>query len=133
MDMRKGQARSRIFLLLLCFIAKKTRAYGFGWRQGEIWGIEEPDIYMHYSLVEESAKLLREITESQGENDAPIQILITSHSPAFITAMEQKIPVRINKDGFTEISVTNDAAITGVLRRSYTIYASCFHRNDGKS
>jgi predicted ATP-dependent endonuclease of OLD family len=125
-------AQSYLFLLLLCFIAKRTRSYGFGWRQGEIWGIEEPEIYMHYSLAEECARLLRDVSDSQEEDEAPIQLLITTHSYPFIAAMKKKVPIQINSSGYTVFSsdqgIGVGPVIAGVLPYTHPLFADAGKR-----
>lgn len=120
-------AQSYLFLLLLCFIAKRTRSYGFGWRQGEIWGIEEPEIYMHYSLAEECARLLQEVSDSQEKDDAPIQLLITTHSYPFIAAMKKKLPIQISPSGYTVFSgsqgIDIGPVIAGVLPYTHPLFS----------
>lgn len=125
-------AQSYLFLLLLCFIAKHTRSYGFGWRQGEIWGIEEPEIYMHNSLAEQCAKLLQEVSDGQGKDDAPIQLLITTHSYPFIAAMKKKLPMQINPIGYTVFSdsqgIDIGPVIAGVLPYTHPLFADAGKR-----
>ena len=119
-------AQSYLFLLLLCFIAKHTRSYRFGWRQGEIWGIEEPEIYMHYSLAEQCARLLQEVSDGQEKDDAPIQLLITTHSQPFIAAMKKKLPIQISPNGYTVFSdsqgIDIGPVISGVLPYTHPLF-----------
>jgi hypothetical protein len=71
--------------------------------------------------------LLGEISESPGPNDAPIQLLITTHSHPFIQAMKNKIPVKINASGYTVFPNDTDTdigpVIEGVIPYSHPLFA----------
>lgn len=51
----------------------------FGWHQATIWGIEEPEAYLHHELALQVASLLASFSEHPR-----FQTLVTTHSPTII-------------------------------------------------
>ena len=119
-------AQSYLFFVLLCFVARKTRAYGFGWRQGEIWGIEEPEIYLHQDLAVQCSRLFTDISTVRGPYDAPVQILLTTHSPQFISSMSVKLPVTIGQDGYTtfppQVDLNTWPVLQGIVPYTHPLF-----------
>jgi hypothetical protein len=118
-------AQSYVFFLLLSFVAKQTRAYGFGWRQGEIWGIEEPEIFLHHSLCSECASIFNEIANPKTGEQAPVQVIITTHSSPFVEAMHHRVVIDIGSDGYTRVGMGRKDSwpiVEGVIPYTHPIF-----------
>jgi hypothetical protein len=68
-------------------------------RRGTVWAIEEPESFLHASLQAALARRLGEY--AHGER---LQILLTTHSPAFLGVADEGFTVSINDSGRTGIS-----------------------------
>ena len=60
----------------------------FGWRKGAIWAIEEPESFLHSSLQSALAQSFSNYADADR-----LQILLTTHSPAFLGSADDGIAV----------------------------------------
>jgi predicted ATPase len=95
-----------------------TFSGGFGWRKGAIWALEEPESFLHAALQAQLARSL----DSFGRNE-PLQIFLSTHSPAFVGVAESAIVATLDELGRTEFRiVSKDEA----LRSAYSLGVTPF-------
>lgn len=70
----------------------------FGWRQANIWGVEEPESGLHRDLEVQLATRFREWSHDE---DLKLQILQTTHSPVFAMASDVGLWVEIDSGATT--------------------------------
>jgi len=73
----------------------------FGWRQGVVWAIEEPETSLHNDLTRKLAILLRSWAEDQ---DLRIQVIATTHSEIITTAADRGYLVKLGDRSRTVIT-----------------------------
>lgn len=73
----------------------------FGWRQGVIWAIEEPETSLHNDLTRKLAILLRSWAE---DTDMRIQVIATTHSEIITTAADKGYLVELGDRSRTFIA-----------------------------
>jgi len=80
--MHGSGTQAHLMYLLLDFL---DNSFGntFGWRQAVIWAIEEPESFLHSDLQAEVARFFAERSA-----DRRLQILLTTHNPAFMMAAD---------------------------------------------
>jgi energy-coupling factor transporter ATP-binding protein EcfA2 len=76
-----------------------TFSGSFGWRKGAIWAIEEPESFLHASLQAEMARSLATYAE-----DESLQILFSTHSPAFLGTADEGLAVVLDEAGRSDFS-----------------------------
>lgn len=72
-------------------------AGSFGWRKGAVWAVEEPESFLHARLQGELARSF-----STYASDHPLQILLSTHSPAFLGAADEGLVVTLDDGGRSE-------------------------------
>ena len=72
--------QSLLTLLILRYLDSRFSAR-FGWHQATIWGIEEPESFLHQDLEHRVAQLL---SETGTKEDSRFQIFCTTHSDIFL-------------------------------------------------
>jgi len=101
-DLSEGTLR---FLMLVAILANRGR----GW----LIAIDEPETYLHPSMFPIIAELATEAADST-------QIIFTTHSPEFLTALGVKAPrtgVLQNVNGETQLSILDEADLQKWLAR----------------
>lgn len=71
----------------------------FGWRRGTVWAIEEPESFLHAKL--QAALAQRLMDYASGER---LQILLTTHSPAFLGVTDHGFSISMNESGRSEVA-----------------------------
>lgn len=91
-------------------------------------GIEEPENGLYHKLLEDLAReLVRYSAESQGKT----QLLITTHSPYFVDALEPDQVWLMEKDekGFTKVKRTADMPVIKVMKEEGIPLGSLWYSN----
>jgi hypothetical protein len=77
-------AGSQAYVMFLLLKSVDTNYGGtFGWRQGAVWCVEEPESSLHMNLEQKLAMTLRSWTENRALR---LQIIATTHSEVITTA-----------------------------------------------
>jgi hypothetical protein len=63
----------------------------FGWRKGAIWGVEEPESFLHADLQASLARSFEEFS-----HDTALQILLTTHAGSFLGAANSGVAVGLD-------------------------------------
>ena len=81
----------------------------FGWHQATIWGLEEPESFLHQDLKNHLAAFLVDLC-----NQPRFQALVTTHDILFAAAADQRYSVESSdgSTGLTEMSTTDLAERT---------------------
>lgn len=74
-----GSGHQSVVSLSMLRLIDTDFSSSFGWHQGTIWGLEEPEAYLHHELVFQVANLLAGFSEHPR-----FQIFVTTHSPTFM-------------------------------------------------
>lgn len=90
----------------------------FGWRKGAIWALEEPESFLHAALQGELARALTSYATSES-----LQIIFSTHSPAFLGAADTGIVVTMDEVGRSRFRVASRADL---LRTAYQSGAAPF-------
>lgn len=81
-------------------------AYGrfFGWKQGTIWGVEEPEAALHRDL---ETRLADQFRNWCLERDTKLQLFVTTHSPIFTMASDcgHWVELENGESKFKELSI----------------------------
>jgi AAA ATPase domain len=93
-----------------------TFSGSFGWRKGAIWAIEEPESFLHAGLQGELARSFAEWAESES-----LQLLLSTHSVAFLGAAEEGLVVEMDDAGRSEFEAAEKPEL---LRRAYAVGAA---------
>jgi len=102
------------FLTLLVLRYLDSRyAMSFGWHQATIWGLEEPESFLHVQLEQAVASLLAATAEAEGGR---FQIFCTTHSPLFMSQSESSILCTIGQ-GKTGAEVVPRKTLLGEAAR----------------
>lgn len=76
----EGSGHQSLMLLhLMALIDRTERGKGFGWRQSNVWAIEEPESFLHAGLRARYAEDLRSMAA-----DARRQVIVTTHQDEFV-------------------------------------------------
>lgn len=84
-DVSWGAGTQAFFLYQVLKAVDTTYTRSFGWRQAAIWGVEEPESGLHHDLETRLAEQFRLWTADLASK---LQVLLTTHSPAFTMASE---------------------------------------------
>ncbi len=105
-----------------------TFAGSFGWRKGAVWAVEEPESFLHSRLQGELARLFGEYTLGQ-----PLQIILSTHSAAFLGAGAEGVTARLDESGRSEFAVEPRRDLIRVAYSSgVTPYAHPLHTGPPK-
>jgi len=89
---------------------------GFGWHQGTIWAIEEPESFLHRDLAIKVATFLKNVGI---KNNNRFQIFCTTHNDIFLRQSDKGILCK-SENGRTEVEIRNtkdlvyNASILGI-------------------
>ena len=114
-DAAWGSGTQAYLMFLVLHAIDRDRSGYFGWRQGSIWAVEEPESSLHHDL----AVRLAENFHKWSSGDDRVQILCTTHSEIFTMRTDVGFEVRLD-DGKTKASsrpiplLASDAARAGV-------------------
>jgi hypothetical protein len=88
-------AGSQAYIMFLLLKTIDT-SYGgtFGWRQGVVWAVEEPESSLHKDLEQKLAIMLRSWSEDE---KLRLQVLATTHSETIITAATKGFLVELDE------------------------------------
>lgn len=76
----EGSGHQSLMLLhLMALIDRTERGKGFGWRQSNVWAIEEPESFLHAGLRARYAEDLRALAA-----DDRRQVIVTTHQDEFV-------------------------------------------------
>lgn len=78
-DLEGSGAQSFMLLHFLELADRSLRGQGFGWTQGSIWALEEPESFLHSGLRYKYADDLRKYAE-----DSRRQVFLTTHMDEFV-------------------------------------------------
>jgi hypothetical protein len=109
-----GSGHQSVMSLALLHLLDTSFSTKFGWHQATIWGLEEPESFLHQELAHQTAGLLRAFAE-----DGRFQILTTTHSP--VVMAHAQCGVLISSSG---APITHTPQET--IEASTTIGASAF-------
>jgi predicted ATP-dependent endonuclease of OLD family len=104
--------QSYLTLLILRYLDSRFSGK-FGWHQATIWGIEEPESFLHQDLEYQVAQLL---SETGNLDNSRFQIFCTTHSDVFIRHSGNGILCTL-KMGKTESEIREARNLTGEASR----------------
>lgn len=81
-----GSGHQAFFLYLVLHLLDTNYGRFWGWKQGTVWGVEEPESGLHRDLETRLADTFRTWSEDQKSR---LQILQSTHSPTFTMASDQ--------------------------------------------
>ncbi len=84
-----------------------------GWRRGAIWAIEEPESFLHASL--QASLAARFLEKADGDR---LQILLTTHAPAFLGIASEGFAVEMSVTGRTSVEKVPRSDLLRVAQRS---------------
>jgi hypothetical protein len=84
----------------------------FGWRRGTVWAVEEPESFLHADLQAQLARALATYASSDR-----LQILMSTHSPAFLGAAEHGVNVGMDR-GAVAVSMARREELIGLASSS---------------
>jgi predicted ATP-dependent endonuclease of OLD family len=88
-------AGSQAYIMFLLLKTIDTNYGGtFGWRQGVVWAVEEPESSLHKDLEQKLAIMLSSWSEDE---KLKIQVLATTHSETIITAANKGFLVELDQ------------------------------------
>jgi hypothetical protein len=93
-----GAGSQAFFLYQVLKAVDTTYTRSFGWRQAAVWGVEEPESGLHHDL---ETRLAAELRAWSADQAAKLQVLLTTHSPAFAMASDAGYWISLNS-GATE-------------------------------
>ncbi|CAM3233296.1 AAA family ATPase [Tsukamurella hominis] len=106
-----------MFLHLLNLADRTARGAGFGWLQGHIWAIEEPESFLHAGLRQRYA------TDLFAYSDDPRrQIFLTTHQDEFVRVGDSAIVARTSASGTIFNRLTPKLAIEQSNKEAVTAY-----------
>jgi hypothetical protein len=76
-DSYQGSGAQSVLMIETLRMVDQDRYKKFGWKQATIWGFEEPETSLHYSLEAKVASLISDISH---QDTARLQIIATTHS-----------------------------------------------------
>ena len=104
--------QSLLTLLILRYLDSRFSAR-FGWHQATIWGIEEPESFLHQDLEHRVAQLL---SETGTPETSRFQIFCTTHSDVFLRHGSYGVLCRL-ESGKTESEIREAQKLTGEAAR----------------
>jgi predicted ATP-dependent endonuclease of OLD family len=104
--------QSLLTLLILRYLDSRFSAR-FGWHQATIWGIEEPESFLHQDLEHRVAQLL---SETGTPETSRFQIFCTTHSDVFLRHASYGVLCRL-ESGRTESEIREARKLTGEAAR----------------
>ena len=96
-DFAQGSGVQSLLMMQTLALIDTDRTQTFGWRQGTIWAIEEPEASMHSSMEAKVASYLAEISATDNRR---LQVLATTHSD-LVLQYSDKIILTYLKTGRT--------------------------------
>ncbi len=94
-DVAQGSGIQSLLMLETLYLIDHDYFQKFGWRQGAIWAVEEPESSLHYSLEAKVASFLAAISRDQRSR---LQVLCTTHSELLLQYADRAIVIE-QKDG----------------------------------
>lgn len=106
-----------MFLHLLDLADRTARGVGFGWLQGHVWAIEEPESFLHSGLRQRFA------TDLLGYSaDARRQVFVTTHQDEFVRVGNNAILAKATASGTSFNLMPSKQAIAESTRLAITAY-----------
>jgi hypothetical protein len=121
-DLLQGSGIQSYLMLQTLHLVDKDYFQTWGWKQGAIWAVEEPESSMHTSLEARTAAWLRTVATVPGNR---LQVLATSHSDLmvqyadrgyFVTASTSEEKRATNSEGCTPRELLERCAMSGTTR-----------------
>jgi len=106
-----------MFLHLLDLADRTARGAGFGWLQGHVWAIEEPESFLHTGLRQRFASDLLNYSE-----DDRRQVFITTHQDEFVRVGKSAIMAKSLTGGTSLERMTSKLALVESNRMAITGY-----------
>lgn len=106
-----------MFLHLLDLADRTARGAGFGWLQGHVWAIEEPESFLHSGLRQRFATNLLAYS-----GDSRRQVLITTHQDEFVRVGATAVLARASGGGTTFQRMPAKLALEESTRLAITAY-----------
>lgn len=106
-----------MFLHLLDLADRTARGAGFGWLQGHVWAVEEPESFLHTGLRQRFATDLLSYSE-----DPRRQVFITTHQDEFVRVGSSAILARSTGSGTSFERLPTKKALTESTRMAITSY-----------
>lgn len=75
-----GSGVQNLLLFAILFLVDRNYHRKFGWKIATIWGVEEPEVFLHFDLENQLANYFAEVAQ---DDQNRFQILCTSHSNTF--------------------------------------------------
>lgn len=106
-----------MFLHLLDLADRTAMGASFGWLQGHVWAIEEPESFLHMGLRQRFASDLRGYS-----TDPRRQVFVTTHQDEFVRVGESAILARSASTGTTFERLSSKKALIESTRLAITGY-----------
>lgn len=113
-----------MFLHLLDLADRTDRGSSFGWLQGHLWAIEEPESFLHSGLRQKYASDLFEYSR-----DPRRQVLLTTHQEEFVRVGDSAIVARHSDAGSQFERLSAKQAISESNRLAVSTYSHPFVQN----
>lgn len=88
-----GSGAQAFLMFSVLHAVDRDRSGYFGWRQGTIWAVEEPESSLHHDLA---VTLAGRFHDWSSKTDDRIQILCTTHSEVFTMCADRGFEVTLN-------------------------------------
>lgn len=106
-----------MFLHLLDLADRTARGVGFGWLQGHVWAIEEPESFLHSGLRQRFATDLLNYS-----SDSRRQVFVTTHQDEFVRVGQSATLARPTATGTSFDRMAAKQALTESTRLAITAY-----------
>lgn len=110
-DSLQGSGIQNLLMFNTLHLIDKDYFQKFGWRQASIWGIEEPESSLHFSLEAKVGSFLYDI--AHGLNNR-LQVLATTHSEVIIQYSDRCYYIKNTSNG----SKSESKAISSILNEA---------------
>ncbi|WP_447985460.1 ATP-dependent nuclease [Nitrospira sp. Nam74] len=103
-DDAQGSGIQSLLMLETLYLIDRDYFQQFGWRQGAIWAVEEPESSLHATLEARVASYLSSVS---GDASSRLQVLCTTHSDLMLQYAKKAVVV-MQVNGQTLFEPTND-------------------------
>lgn len=110
-------AQSFMLLHVLDLVDRTRRSGGFGWVQGSIWAIEEPESFLHAGLRAQFSLDLKAYA-----TDSRRQVLVTTHQDEFVRVSAQTWLTGKTASATTVRALTPREALMETTKRAITTF-----------
>jgi hypothetical protein len=110
-------AQAFMLLHILDLADRASRSKGFGWVQGSIWAMEEPESFLHAGLRAQFSSDLRDYAD-----DPRRQVIITTHQDEFVRVARDAWVTSKSADGTSAVKLRARDALEASTKRAITTF-----------